>query len=82
MIINLIGEEEMVTEEAEAAMTYRSIHRKVPLTGRGELVMIHSSSGYWVPPMGHTIVAPGSTTRNCADKVLFSWRMLFRRGDR
>lgn len=82
MTTNLTGEEEMAAEEAEAAMTYPSIHRKVPLTGRGELVMIHFSSGYWVPPMGRTMVAPGNTTGNCADKVHFSWRMLFRRGDR
>lgn len=46
----------MSTEAAEATMTYPSIHRKVPLTGRGELVIIHSSIGYGVPP---TEVAPG-----------------------
>lgn len=72
----------MVAEEAETAMAYPSLHSKVSLIGREELVMIHSSSGYWVPPMGYTMVAPGNTTRNCADKVHFSWRMLFRRGDR
>lgn len=49
----------MSTEAAEATMTYPSIHRKVPLTGRGELVIIHSSIGYGVPPTGRTMVAPG-----------------------
>lgn len=81
MIQNLIGEEEMIAEEMEPAMAWPSVH-KFPLTGRGEIVMTHSTSSYWVSPVGSAIVGPGNPPGNCADKVQSSWRLLFRRGDR
>lgn len=55
---------------------------EVALTGREEVVMSHSTSSYWVPPMGSIMLGPGNTTGNCADKVRSLWRMLFRRRDR
>ena len=49
---------------------------------RREIVMTHSTSSYWVSPVGNTMVDPGNTPGNCADKVQSSWRLLFGRGDK
>ena len=71
----------MIAEEMEPAMFWPLVNSKHLLTGRRETVIIHSTSSYWVLPMGNAMVDPGNTPGNSADKVQSSWRLLFGRGE-